>query len=409
MELGSENYDTNARFCGKPAAGMAIKPATGANALDTVAVVKKKIAEMSPGFPPGIQVVYPYDTTPFVRLSIEEVIKTLVEAVVLVFLVMFLFLQSWRATIIPTIAVPVVLLGTFGAMSVAGFSINTLTLFGLVLAIGLLVDDAIVVVENVERVMEEEGLSPKEATRKSMDQISGALVGIGLVLCAAFLPMAFFAGATGVIYRQFAITIVAAVALSVLVALILTPALCATLLRPVRRGGPARRRGFFGWFNRSFDRSAGRYASSVGAVLRRTFWPLVVYGCIAAAVAFLYMRIPSGFLPEEDQGVLFVLAQLPAGATTEQSQGVLEKIEQHFLVDEKENVENIFGVSGFSFSGVGQNQVMAFVKLKDWDRRKAKAPHDRRPRDGRFHAIQGSFRFRICAPGRDRTGQCHGL
>ncbi len=409
VELGSENYDTNARFCGKPAAGMAIKPATGANALDTVAVVKKKIAEMSPGFPPGIQVVYPYDTTPFVRLSIEEVIKTLVEAVVLVFLVMFLFLQSWRATIIPTIAVPVVLLGTFGAMSVAGFSINTLTLFGLVLAIGLLVDDAIVVVENVERVMEEEGLSPKEATRKSMNQISGALVGIGLVLCAAFLPMAFFGGATGVIYRQFAITIVAAVALSVLVALILTPALCATLLRPAPRGGPARRRSFFGWFNRSFDRTAGRYASSVGAMLRRTFWPLVVYGCIAAAVAFLYRRIPSGFLPEEDQSVLFVLAQLPAGATTEQSQGVLEKIEQHFLVDEKESVENIFGVSGFSFSGMGQNQVMGFVKLKDWDRRKAKAPMIVGRAIGAFMQYKEAFAFAFAPPAVIELGNATGF
>jgi hydrophobe/amphiphile efflux-1 (HAE1) family protein len=371
VELGSENYDTSARFNGKPAAGMAIKPSTGANALATVAAIKKKMEELAPTFPPGVKVVYPYDTTPFVRISVHEVIKTLVEAVGLVFVVMYLFLQNWRATLIPTIAVPVVLLGTFGAMAAAGFSINTLTLFGLVLAIGLLVDDAIVVVENVERVMEEEGLSPRDATRKSMDQISGALVGIGLVLCAAFVPMAFFSGSTGVIYRQFALTIASAVVLSVMVALILTPALCATLLKPVPKGGKAKHRGFFGWFNRVFDRNADRYAGSVGVVLRRIFWPLVIYGCIAAGVVFLYTRIPSGFLPDEDQGVLFVAAQLPPGATTVQAQAVLEKVEHHFLVDEKANVESMFGVTGFSFSGNGENQVFAFVKLKDWDQRQS--------------------------------------
>lgn len=371
LELGSENYDNAARFNGKPAAGMAIRPSSGANALETVTGIKKKIEELRPTFPPGVDIVYPYDTTPFVRLSVYEVIKTLVEAVVLVFLVMYLFLQNWRATIIPTIAVPVVLLGTFGVMAIAKFSINTLTLFGLVLAIGLLVDDAIVVVENVERVMEEEGLSPRDATRKSMDQISGALVGIAMVLCAAFVPMAFFAGSTGVIYRQFSLTIASAVALSVLVALILTPALCATLLKPVPKGGPKKKRGFFGWFNRVFERNADRYASSVGAVLRRIFWPLVVYAGIAAGVVFLYLRIPSSFLPEEDQGVLFVAAQLPAGSTNEQARGVLDKIEHHFLVDDKASVKSMFGVTGFSFSGNGQNQVFGFVQLKDWDERKA--------------------------------------
>jgi hydrophobe/amphiphile efflux-1 (HAE1) family protein len=381
IELGSENYNNIARYNTKPASALAIKPAAGANALDTVNAVKKKIEEMRPNFPPGVDVIYPYDTTPFVRLSVREVIKTLVEAVVLVFLVMYLFLQNWRATLIPTIAVPVVLLGTFGAMAALGLSINTLTLFGLILAIGLLVDDAIVVVENVERVMQEEGLSPRDATRKSMGQISGALVGIGLVLCAAFVPMSFFSGSTGVIYRQFSITMSCAVALSVMVALVLTPALCATMLKPIPKGGHEKHRGFFGLFNRVFDRTADRYASSVGVVLRRTALPLLVYGGIAAGVVFLYMRTPSGFLPDEDQGVLFVAAQLPPGSTTEQSQAVLKKIEHHFLVDEKENVEGMFGVVGFSFSGNGQNQVFCFVKLKNWDERKTP--------DRKINAIEG--------------------
>jgi hydrophobe/amphiphile efflux-1 (HAE1) family protein len=373
IELGSENYGTSARFNGKPASGMAIKPSTGANALATVSAIKQKIAEMEPFFPPGIKVIYPYDTTPFVRLSVKDVVTTLIEAVILVFLVMYVFLQNWRATLIPTIAVPVVLLGTFGVMAAVGFSINTLTLFGLVLAIGLLVDDAIVVVENVERVMEEEGLTPKEATRKSMDQISGALVGIGLVLCAAFLPMAFFSGSSGVIFRQFAITMVSAVVLSVMVALILTPALCATLLAPIPKGGKAKKRGFFGWFNRGFDRSADGYTRGVGMILKRIWSMLLVYACIAVAVVFLWKRVPSGFLQDEDQGVLFCAAQLPPGSTTEQSQAVLQKIENHFLVDDKDSVQSVFGVIGFSFSGNGQNQVFAFVTLKDWKDRKSEA------------------------------------
>lgn len=380
IELGSENYTNIARYNTKPASALAIKPAAGANALDTFNAVKKKIDELKPNFPPGVEVIYPYDTTPFVRLSVYEVIKTLIEAIVLVFLVMYLFLQNWRATLIPTIAVPVVLLGTFGAMAAFGLSINTLTLFGLILAIGLLVDDAIVVVENVERVMQEEGLSPRDATRKSMGQISGALVGIGLVLCAAFLPMSFFAGSTGVIYRQFSITMACAVALSVMVALILTPALCATMLKPIPLGGH-KHRGFFGLFNRVFDRSADRYASSVGVVLRRILIPLLVYGCIAAGVVFLYRSTPSGFLPNEDQGVLFVAAQLPPGSTTEQARAVLTKIEHHFLVDEKENVEGMFGVLGFSFAGNGQNQVFCFVKLKNWD--------ERQTPDKKIDAIEG--------------------
>jgi len=372
IELGSENYDTSARFNGKPAAGMAIKPAAGANALETVKAIKRKMAEMESTFPPGVRVIYPYDTTPFVRLSIEDVIKTLLEAIALVFLVMFLFLQNWRATLIPTIAVPVVLLGTFGVMAAAGFSINTLTLFGLVLAIGLLVDDAIVVVENVERVMSEESLTPRDAARKSMDQISGALIGIGLVLCAAFAPMAFFSGSSGVIFRQFSLTMVSAVVLSVLVALILTPALCATLLKPAPESGPKAstgKRGFFGWFNRGFDRGADGYTNLVRVMLRHILWPLVAYGIIAAAVVFLYDQLPAGFLPDEDQGVLFAAAQLPPGATTGQAETVLEKMEHHFLVDDKDTVQSVFGVTGFSFSGAGENQVFAFISLKDWKER----------------------------------------
>ncbi|MEI9894967.1 MAG: efflux RND transporter permease subunit, partial [Chthoniobacter sp.] len=381
VELGSEVYTNLARYNGKPASGMAIKPASGANALETVAAVKKKVAELSAFFPPGVKAIFPYDTTPFVRISVREVVKTLLEAIVLVFLVIYLFLQNWRATLIPTIAVPVVLLGTFGVMGVAGYSINTLTLFGLVLAIGLLVDDAIVVVENVERVMQEEGLSPKEATRKSMDQISGALVGIGLVLCAAFVPMAFFTGSSGVIYRQFSLTIVSSVTLSVMVALILTPALCATMLKPIAKGEHQNKRGFFGWFNRVFDRNADRYASGVATFLRHSGRALVFYALIGAAVVALFLRSPTGFLPDEDTGVLFAMAQLPPGSTREQADIVLKKMEAHFMDKEKDLMEGMFGVLGFSFSGNGQNQVLVFVKLKDWEERQ-------RP-DQKVKAIQG--------------------
>ncbi|MEA3209076.1 MAG: multidrug efflux pump [Chthoniobacter sp.] len=381
VELGSETYTTYARYNGKPATGMAIRPASGANALKTVAAVRKKTEELSAFFPPGMKAIFPYDTTPFVRVSVKEVVKTLLEAIVLVFLVIYLFLQNWRATLIPTIAVPVVLLGTFGVMAAAGYSINTLTLFGLVLAIGLLVDDAIVVVENVERVMREEGLSPKEATRKSMDQISGALVGIGLVLCAAFVPMAFFTGSSGVIYRQFSLTIVSSVAISVMIALILTPALCATLLAPIQKGHHAKERGFFGWFNRVFDRTADRYASAVGTFLRRSGRALIFYAGIAVVVALLFLHAPTGFMPDEDTGVLFAMAQLPPGSTREQADKVLKKMEAHFLENEKDLMEGMFGVLGFSFSGNGQNQVLVFVKLKDWEER-------RRP-EQKVKAIQG--------------------
>jgi hydrophobe/amphiphile efflux-1 (HAE1) family protein len=370
VELGGESYATISRFSGQPSSGMAIRPATGANALETVTAIRAKVDEMKPFFPPGLEVVYPLDTTPFVRLSIEEVVKTLVEAVLLVFLVMFLFLQNIRATLIPTIAIPVVLLGTFAVMEIAGFSINTLTLFGVVLAIGLLVDDAIVVVENVERLMSEEGLSPKEAARTSMDQITGALVGIALVLSAVFIPMAFFSGSTGVIYRQFSITIVSAMALSVVVAIVLTPALCATILKPMHKGEMHEQRGFFGWFNRVFDRSADRYSSGVRGIVTRRFRFLLLYAVIVGVVALFFKMVPTGFLPEEDQGIMFAQAQLPPGSTTEQAMSVLQRMENHFLVDEKDNVEGMFGVLGFSYSGSGQNQVFAFIRLRDWEERK---------------------------------------
>ncbi|MQA19180.1 efflux RND transporter permease subunit [Rugamonas rivuli] len=371
MELGSENYNVLARYNGKPATGVAIKLATGANALETANAVKAKIALMEKQFPNGMKAVVAFDTTPFVKLSIEEVVKTLVEAVILVFLVMYLFLQNFRATLIPTMAVPVVLLGTFAILSALGYSINTLTMFAVVLAIGLLVDDAIVVVENVERVMTEEGLSPIEATRKSMGQISGALVGIAMVLSAVFVPMAFFSGSTGVIYRQFSITIVSAMVLSVVVAMVFTPALCATLLKPVAKGHTAINTGFFGWFNRSFERSSVKYQGWVGALLNRSGRSLLMYALLLGVLAFVFVRLPTSFLPEEDQGVLFSQIQLPTGATQQRTLKVIEKVEQHFLNEEKDSVASVFAVAGFSFSGNGQNTGIAFVRMKDWAERKS--------------------------------------
>jgi multidrug efflux pump len=373
VELGSEQYQFVPRYNGKPATGVAIRLASGANALDTAKLVKAEMARLSESFPAGMQWLVPYDTTPFVELSIKSVVKTLVEAIVLVFLVMYLFLQNFRATLIPTIAVPVVLLGTFGVLAAAGFSINTLTMFAMVLAIGLLVDDAIVVVENVERIMTEEGLSPREATRKSMSQITGALVGIALVLSAVFVPMAFFGGSTGVIYRQFSITIVAAMALSVLVALVLTPALCATMLKPVGKGHARHTRGFFGWFNRGFERSNRGYQGVVAAILARGGRFLLIYAALIAAVAFMFGRMPTAFLPDEDQGILLTQVQLPAGATQERTLEVLDKVQAHFLENEKDAVESIFTVAGFSFGGTGQNMGLGFVRLKDWSERPGKA------------------------------------
>ena len=369
VELGSESYSNTSRFNGKPAAGLAIKLATGANALDTVKAIDARIEELKPYWPEGVRVQKPYDITPFVRISIEEVVRTLVEAVVLVFLVMYLFLQNFRATLIPTIAVPVVLLGTFGVLAVFGYSINTLTMFAMVLAIGLLVDDAIVVVENVERVMSEEGLEPKAAARQSMEQISGALVGIALVLAAVFIPMAFFSGSSGVIYRQFSITIVSAMTLSVLVAMILTPALCATLLKPLGVNHGQERRGFFGWFNRVFDRGSNRYQGVVGHMLVRPWRYMIGYGVIVLLVMLGFSKLPVGFLPDEDQGTLFALIQLPPGATEKRTDEVLRQVEQHFMVDEKDAVSGVFTVSGFSFAGSGQNIGLAFVKLRPWNER----------------------------------------
>lgn len=368
VELGGENYQFETEYNKQPATGLAVTLAAGANALNTAEGVRDRIAELQPFFPPGLDVVYPFDTTPFVKLSIEGVVQTLVEAVILVFLVMYLFLQNFRATIIPTIAVPVVLLGTFAVLAAFGFSINTLTMFGMVLAIGLLVDDAIVVVENVERVMHEDGLSPKEATRKSMDQITGALIGIALVLSAVFVPMAFFGGSTGVIYRQFSITVVSAMLLSVVVALTLTPALCASLLK-VPDENHDHKRGFFGWFNRNFTRATNSYQSSVGHMLRKPWRYMAIYIAIVGVLGLMFTRLPGSFLPDEDQGIMFTMMTLPVGATKERSIGVMDRIEDYYLQQEQDTVESVFSIIGFSFAGRGQNNGIAFVKLKDWDER----------------------------------------
>jgi multidrug efflux pump len=370
VELGAENYTTSARYNGHPAAGLAIKLATGANAIQTAEAVEAAIVKLAPTFPQGIEVVYPYDTTPFVKLSIADVVETLIEAIILVFIVMLIFLQNIRATFIPTIAVPVVLLGTFAVLSVAGYSINTLTMFAMVLAIGLLVDDAIVVVENVERVMATEGLNPREATRKSMKEISGALVGIATVLSAVFVPMAFFGGSVGVIYRQFSLTIVSAMILSVLVALILTPALCASILRPVNQH---KQIGLFRWFNRGFDRSTSAYHDGTAWILHRTGRFLIVFLVLTAAMAWMFVKLPSSFLPMEDQGILIASAQLPVGATQERTRRVMTKISDYFLNHEKEAVEGVFTTVGFSFSGAGQNVGIAFIRLKPFDERHSPA------------------------------------
>ena len=374
-ELGAESYDAEVYHNGRPAAALAVRQAAGANALDTADAVRAKLEEMSRFFPTGMKVVYPFDTTPFVKVAITEVVKTLFEAILLVFLVMYLFMGNMRATLIPTIAVPVVILGTFAVLGLFGFSINMLTMFAMVLAIGLLVDDAIVVVENVERIMSEEGLSPKEATRKSMDQITSALVGIGLVLSAVFGPMAFFGGSTGVIYRQFSVTIIASMLLSVLVALILTPVLCASFLKPVPKGHEPAEGGvwflrpFFRWFDRLFFGARSRYLQLVGWSLSRKVRCVVVFLLIVAAMGFLFKRMPTAYLPDEDQGILMVQALLPANSTLEQTKKVMEGVKNHFLENEKDAVESCMTISGSNFSGRGQNAGMAFAKLKDWDLR----------------------------------------
>ncbi|ENV38667.1 multidrug efflux RND transporter permease subunit AdeJ [Acinetobacter venetianus] len=372
VELGSDNYQFDSKFNGSPAGGVAIKLATGANALDTAAAVEKRLSELRHNYPSGLKDKLAYDTTPFIRLSIESVVHTLIEAVVLVFIVMFLFLQNWRATIIPTLAVPVVVLGTFAVINMFGFSINTLTMFAMVLAIGLLVDDAIVVVENVERVMQEEHLEPVPATEKSMSQISGALVGITSVLTAVFVPMAFFSGTTGVIYRQFSITLVTAMILSLIVALTFTPALCATLLKqhdPNKQESNNIFARFFRWFNRSFDKLSVKYQGGVNRMTHHKLFSGVIYIAVIAALVGLYKMLPSSFLPEEDQGVVMTLVQLPPSASLERTDKVITTMTDYFMNKEKDNVDSIFTVSGFSFTGVGQNAGLAFIKLKDWGER----------------------------------------
>jgi HAE1 family hydrophobic/amphiphilic exporter-1 len=374
-ELASEAYDSMTEYNGRPCGMLAIRQEAGANALDTADRIKARMSELSRYFPARMEVIYPFDTTPFVRVAIHEVVKTLFEAIILVFLVMYLFMGNLRATLVPTIAVPVVLLGTFGVLGALGFSINMLTMFAMVLAIGLLVDDAIVVVENVERVMSQEGLPPLEATRKSMDEIQSALVGIGLVLSAVFGPMIFFQGSTGVIYRQFSATVIASMLLSVVVALVLTPVLCASLLRPVAKGHEAAESGFrllrpfFLWFDRTFFRARDRYVAGVARILRRRAPYVIAFLVLVAAVVFFYRRMPTGYLPEEDQGSVIAMVQLPVGSTLEQTEGVLAQVRQHFLTEQKQAVAAIMTAAGQSFGGRGQNQGMAFIKLRDWDER----------------------------------------
>ncbi|RZQ56881.1 AcrB/AcrD/AcrF family protein [Pseudidiomarina tainanensis] len=366
VELGGQDYGVIARYNRQPASGLAVNLATGANALETAEAVKARLAELEQFFPQGVELVIPYDTTPFVEISIKEVVKILFEAVVLVFILMFIFLQNLRATIIPSLAIPVVLLGTFGIMSALGFSINTLTMFGLVLAIGLLVDDAIVVVENVERLMSEEKLTPRQATIKSMQQITGALVAIGLVMAAVFVPMAFFGGSTGAVYRQFSITIISAMSLSVLVAIIFTPSLCATILKPLNHDHEAK--GILGWFNRSLDRATKKYTSSVQSIIKRSTRFVLIYLGLIVVLGFLFTRMPSSFIPNEDRGVFLTQMQLPSGATQEQSRQTMAKIEDYYL-DQAQGVRSVFSVVGFSFSGQGQNSGLAFVRLTDWSER----------------------------------------
>ncbi|TDV50261.1 multidrug efflux pump [Pseudomonas graminis] len=367
--LGSENFSISGAYNGKPASAIALRLATGANLLDTIKNVRATVADLEPYFPKGLKVVFPYDTSPVVSASIHEVVKTLIEGIALVFLVMYLFMQNIRATLIPTLAVPVVLLGTFGILSAFGFTINTLTMFGMVLAIGLLVDDAIVVVENVERVMVEDGLSPKEATRKSMAQIQGALVGIALVLSAVFVPMAFFGGATGIIYRQFSVTIVSAMGLSVLVALIFTPALCATILKAPSHDHHDKK-GFFGWFNRTFDRGADQYKVGVAGIVKRKGLFLVIYLGIVVAMGFLFTKVPAAFLPDEDQGTMIVQVQMPPDSSAQRTQVVLDDVRDYVLQKEGDVVDSAYTVNGFNFAGRGQSSGMLFLALKPWEERK---------------------------------------
>ncbi|WP_417274596.1 efflux RND transporter permease subunit [Celeribacter halophilus] len=410
VEIGAENYLAVAQYNGKPASGMAIQLAPGANALDTSKRVRALIEDYAEYFPEGMTYVIPYDTTPFIEISIHEVQKTLMEAIVLVFFVMLLFLQNLRATLIPTLAVPVVLLGTFGILAAFGFTINVLTMLAMVLAIGLLVDDAIVVVENVERIMEEEGLGPREATKKSMGQITGALIGIALVLSAVFVPMAFFGGSTGVIYRQFSITIVSAMMLSVLVALTLTPALCATLLRG--KDVHHERRGPFGWFNTLFEKLSGGYGGTVGYIIRRPLRMFMVYALMGGGIVWLFMQTPTGFLPDEDQGIMMALIQGPSGSTTENTQAAADQIRDYFLSAESDNVDSVFSVVGFSFSGVGQNNGLAFVRMKDWEERPSPAQSVQAIAGRAFPAMMGiqeAMAFPIVPPAVIELGNVSGF
>ena len=415
-KIGTENYEIQSFDNGQPVGGMAIRMAAGANALETVSRIKAKMTELSRYFPPGVKVVYPYDTTPFVKISIEEVVKTLFEAILMVFIIMFIFLQNVRATLIPTIAVPVVLLGTFGVLAVSGFSINTLTMFALVIVIGLLVDDAIVVVENVERIMSEEGLSPKEATIKSMGQITSALWGIVTVLSAVFVPMAFFGGSTGVIYRQFSVTIVSAMILSVILAMTLTPALCATLLKPVSKGHSSGESGwftgFFRVFNRGFDFCRKTYEGIVGRSFGKPVRYLAIYGAIIACMIFLFLRLPTSFLPDEDQGLMYCMIQLPAGATMERTLSVLKQVDQYFKQNEPNTVDEVLTVAGVSFAGRGQNMGLAFVRLKDWKVRQPAAMRSpaiaARAMMG-FSKIKDGMVFAISPPAVMELGQANGF
>ncbi len=415
-KIGTESYDTQSFYNGKPVGAMAIRLASGANALETATRIKDKMKELSAYFPQGVTAVYPFDSTPFVKISIQEVVKTLLEAVVLVFVIMYLFLQNFRATLIPTIAVPVVLLGTFAVLAATGFSINTLTMFALVIVIGLLVDDAIVVVENVERIMTEEGLPPKEATIKSMGQITSALWGIVTVLTAVFVPMAFFPGSTGVIYRQFSITIISAMILSVLVAMTLTPALCATMLKPVEKGHHLGETGwfsgFFRWFNRCFDFCRTKYEGIVSRSFRKPVRYVAFYLAIVAVMGWFFVKLPTSFLPEEDQGFIMCLVQLPPGATEDRTIAVMREMENHFLGAEKDNVSSVITVAGFSFAGRGQNMGLAFVRLKDWDERKGpqnKASAIAGRAMGAFGQIKDGMAFALSPPAVMELGQANGF
>ncbi|MDO9280015.1 MAG: efflux RND transporter permease subunit [Polaromonas sp.] len=410
IELAAQTFATSARLNGKPSTGIGVQLSPTGNALATADAVRKRMGELSAFFPQGVKWEIPYDSSRFIKISISQVVVTLLEAVALVFLVMFLFLQNWRYTIIPTLVVPIALLGTFGALLALGFSINVLTMFGMVLVIGIVVDDAIVVVENVERIMSEEGLSPREATRKAMGQISGAIIGVTVVLISVFVPLAFFAGSTGNIYRQFSAVMVASIGFSAFMALSLTPALCATLLKPVEAGHHVEKKGFFGWFNRGFARTTKVYEGVVARILRRAARYLVIYAAIIGVVVLVYSRLPTSFLPAEDQGTMLVNIQLPAGATRERTTAVIEQVESYML--KQPEVESMVGVLGFSFAGQGQNAALAFVTLKDWSQRAGPGQSAQALADRAFGALSGirdAFIFPLSPPPIPELGNASGF